>query len=670
MRTALLVGLALLGPATADAATRRALVVGANDGGGDLVELRYAHNDAWRFAEVLTTLGGFDESSVTVLSGPTAEQLGRTLNEIGTELRESDSETLFVFYYSGHADARGLQLYDQVYSYEDLKASIRQVDADVHLGVLDACRSGAVTRVKGAYIEAPFLEDGLDAEGEAWLAASAADEDAQESDRLQGSFFTHYLVSGMRGAADTGDGWVSLNEAYAYAYDRTVARTAGTDGGTQHPSYDFRLQGNGDLRLTEMQSARANVVLPIDTEGEITVLRSTDGMPVAEVAKLSDRQVTLALEPGTYVMKKRSDGKLRSVKVHLAENASVTIDRWGDELMEEGTSKGESDGVIEPVDEAEVAQLTDEAAANQPEDAERGEHSLVYGTEEEPVSDKRKFAENTDDAYVLRVPKRFPDMPELGKLNLKFDPDDLKNRRGIAAGASLAIPGTGQMYTGRWADGLGFLLGTSLLNGGVWTATAFGRPETFEAGGVTGPNLLTWAGIALYAWNVHDASYGAKKRRHPDLAFHRPSTGLTMSLETVWHDDPGLPHASGAAVDWIVVPGFSVGLDRTGYIQDTQTQVGDVRMGGRAMFGVDTKHFRPAAFVAAGVALRTGDEVRWREILGVGGNVRYYPTPRYFMQYEGRLEFDPARDAPIFTNGLGLGVHIGGGDGKGNLEPA
>ena len=34
------------------------------------------------------------------------------------------------------------------------------------------------------------------------LTSSSADEDAQESDAIAGSYFSHHLVSGLRGSAD------------------------------------------------------------------------------------------------------------------------------------------------------------------------------------------------------------------------------------------------------------------------------------------------------------------------------------------------------------------------------------------------------------------------------------------------------------------------------------
>jgi hypothetical protein len=39
---------------------------------------------------------------------------------------------------------------------------------------------------------------------------------------------------------------VTLNEAYRFAFDETLARTETTSGGPQHAAYDISLAGTGD----------------------------------------------------------------------------------------------------------------------------------------------------------------------------------------------------------------------------------------------------------------------------------------------------------------------------------------------------------------------------------------------------------------------------------------
>src|SRR5690606_40141662 len=87
--------------------------------------------------------------------------------------------------------------------YLELRQALRALPADVVVAILDACASGAFTRMKGGALRPAFLPStAAPIRGHAYLTSSAADEVAQESDRIGGSFFTHHLLAGLRGAAD------------------------------------------------------------------------------------------------------------------------------------------------------------------------------------------------------------------------------------------------------------------------------------------------------------------------------------------------------------------------------------------------------------------------------------------------------------------------------------
>lgn len=84
-------------------------------------------------------------------------------------------------------------------SYVRLRRMMDEVSTDVRITVLDACASGTITRIKGGQRRQAFLVDNSSAmKAYAFLTSSSADEAAQESDQMGSSFFTHYLVSGMR----------------------------------------------------------------------------------------------------------------------------------------------------------------------------------------------------------------------------------------------------------------------------------------------------------------------------------------------------------------------------------------------------------------------------------------------------------------------------------------
>jgi hypothetical protein len=316
----LLIGLGVFA-ANETALRRFAMFVGSNAGGSDRVTLRYAEEDAKRMATVLEELGGVVPGDTLLLLGAGGRELQAGFRRIAERIHEAQPNarrTEFVFYYSGHSDEQGILLGEELVTYRDLKASIDGVQADVNIAILDSCSSGAFTRLKGGTRQPPFLlDESSQMKGHAFLTSSSADEAAQESDRIEGSFFTHYLIAGMRGAADsTRDGQISLNEAYAYAFSETLARTESTTGGAQHPSYNIQLTGTGDLTVTDLRVSSSGVWLQEDVAGRLFV-RDPQGRLVVEVRKDPNVSVLLALPAGTYLVRLEQEGRYYESTVDL-----------------------------------------------------------------------------------------------------------------------------------------------------------------------------------------------------------------------------------------------------------------------------------------------------------------------------------------------------------------
>ncbi|MFH1568790.1 MAG: hypothetical protein ABIL09_12395, partial [Gemmatimonadota bacterium] len=173
--------------------------------------------------------------------------------------------------------------------------------------------------------EAFLLDTASDTRGYAFLTSSSAEETAQESDRIQSSFFTYYLLSGMRGAADaSGDGQVTLSEAYHFAFSETLARTVELKGGAQHPNYDMSLTGTGDVVMTDVRRTSAGLLLAGDLGGRVFV-RNADRQVVAELLKPDDRAVELGLEPGRYQVYLERGSDLRSAEVAVADGQRLAL---------------------------------------------------------------------------------------------------------------------------------------------------------------------------------------------------------------------------------------------------------------------------------------------------------------------------------------------------------
>jgi hypothetical protein len=328
----------LAAPATPHGAVevqRFALVAGANFGGSDRPELRYAVSDAERFARVLVELGGVPENHAIVLKQPKLRELVDALDELSARVGEArraaaangGGRTEVLVYYSGHADEKGLLIGEDRYSYQSLRERLEEIPADVRIAVLDACASGAFTRAKGGRKRPPFLVDeSSDMQGHAFLTSSAETESAQESDHIGASYFTYYLISGLRGAADvTGEGKVTLNEAYQFAFNETLGRTVDTTGGPQHPSYDISLTGTGDVVMTDLRQTTATMVLGAELDGRIFVRNARQEL-VVELFKPYGRTVELGLEPGVYEVRVEREAHALIAHAQIAEGQRVALD--------------------------------------------------------------------------------------------------------------------------------------------------------------------------------------------------------------------------------------------------------------------------------------------------------------------------------------------------------
>jgi hypothetical protein len=311
---------------------RYLLVVGANAGGPDRPKLQYAISDAEHFARVMVELGGVPVANEVILRQPTLKELIDAFDQLNARVKDAKrvkdaGRVEVILYYSGHADEQGLLFGSDRYSYRSLRDRLDEIPADVRIAVLDACASGAFTRLKGGKARPPFLVDQTaDMRGHAFLTSSAETEFAQESDRIHGSYFTHYLISGFRGAADlSGDGRITLNEAYQFAFSETLGRTVDTRGGAQHPSYDINLSGSGDVIMTDVRQTTATIVLGEDLDGRFFIRNAAQEL-VVELYKPLGRKVELGVEPGTYEVRLEREKASMLAKTHIDDGATATLE--------------------------------------------------------------------------------------------------------------------------------------------------------------------------------------------------------------------------------------------------------------------------------------------------------------------------------------------------------
>jgi hypothetical protein len=240
-----------------------------------LPSLGAAARDAIEMAEVLADqrIGAFEVTRV----------LDRTAHEIRLAVQDfldgRGREDLVVVYLSCHGL---LDKHDRLYfagtdTREDhlpstgveaawLGDRLDESRAARQVVILDCCYSGAFGRLGGksaAGTDVGLKQFVTQGRGRASLMASRPNQRAWVEDAAGGvaspSVFTSALVEGLRtGHADVdGDGYISVDEAYKYAYDKVVA-----DGAGQIPQKSIS-GGEGTLLLARNQAGLTVIPAPL-----------------------------------------------------------------------------------------------------------------------------------------------------------------------------------------------------------------------------------------------------------------------------------------------------------------------------------------------------------------------------------------------------------------------
>jgi hypothetical protein len=229
------------------AAVRRfALVIGNNaPPRADLARLRYADDDAVRWAVLFATLGTTVEvlteldaesqrlygGAVPPLGPPSRAGLSAAVGRISAEIakaRARGDRTVFYFVYAGHGDVeRGqgsISLADAWLSRDELGAAVlAPAAADVSHVIVDACRASYLLGNRGPGGERRPWSDAYFRPGEArfphtgFLLSSSSSGLSHEWEEFQAGIFSHEVRSGLLGPADAnGDGRITYRELVGF----------------------------------------------------------------------------------------------------------------------------------------------------------------------------------------------------------------------------------------------------------------------------------------------------------------------------------------------------------------------------------------------------------------------------------------------------------------------
>ena len=310
-----------------------AIVVGSNAGGPGQTDLHYAEDDARKVAALLVELGGYRAGPASTSSStrrPTSCASGSTklAERVAADAAAGRQSRVF-FYYSGHARAPAIDLGADELPLDELRKRLFERPGDAHRRRARRLPERRVLAHQGRRSRPPTSRSAR-ASTSMRPASPCSRRRAAASCRRRASscaaaYFTHHLLVGLRGAGDAnGDGQVSIDEAYRYAYHQTLLATAETAVGGQHVSFEADLKGHGEVPLSFPRAATRAIVLPRALEGQTLVEDKRAHAVVAETYKAKGAPVRIAVAPGDYE-RARAPRRPRSSRCDVGSGGEVDL---------------------------------------------------------------------------------------------------------------------------------------------------------------------------------------------------------------------------------------------------------------------------------------------------------------------------------------------------------
>jgi hypothetical protein len=324
--------------------SRVVIAIGSNLGATGEPELSYAELDAERFAQLMTQLGGVDPKNSRVLTSPSPEEVLRRVQWEGTRL---GPQSALIVYYSGHGDEGGLHLGDQELSLVELRAAVDRSHAGLRLLIIDSCRDAghaanaqSESVIEKGVVVSPTPSFDIDVslqgrlelrgkhQGVIEMRSTAAGGKAAESHSLRAGVFSYHLLSGMRGAADhDGDGGVSVEEAYTFAYYRTVHDSRLSQQVFQEPVIAVKVAGAGPLLLTSVFESESVLVLPPEEGVGYEIFEQGSEARLTEAWSRPTQPTRIGLAAGQFIVyrSKSGEGSIAAISVPFGGTRTLAV---------------------------------------------------------------------------------------------------------------------------------------------------------------------------------------------------------------------------------------------------------------------------------------------------------------------------------------------------------
>jgi len=191
--------------------------------------LNYTDDDAYQMYAFLKSPegGALSDDQVEILVDENATRTNIEL-ALSDKLGQADADDIVVFYFSGHGvdgyfvpvDFDGI---NNLLSHKRVEELLASSSAKHKLVLADACHSGGLLASRSMTASSSRLYDAFlnSTGGTALLMSSRSEEVSLEANNLRSGVFSHYVMRGMKGEADTNrNRIVTVNELYAFVHER------------------------------------------------------------------------------------------------------------------------------------------------------------------------------------------------------------------------------------------------------------------------------------------------------------------------------------------------------------------------------------------------------------------------------------------------------------------
>lgn len=189
--------------------------------------LKYTDDDAYRMYAFLRSPegGALPDNQIRILidEDATKEKITETLKTTFAKVGEND---VVFFYFSGHGlkgaflpidfDGSGNKV-----EHSDILRLLNECKAKSKVVIADACHSGSLQALKGGnvqnVIESYYQAFSNSTGGTVLMMSSKAEETSIENNGLRQGIFSHFLIRGLKGAADhDNDKIITIGELFEY----------------------------------------------------------------------------------------------------------------------------------------------------------------------------------------------------------------------------------------------------------------------------------------------------------------------------------------------------------------------------------------------------------------------------------------------------------------------